>query len=320
MVINQPLKRKEGRAITQFFTQRRLKMPTIKKELLLGAHMSIAGGVSEALIRGDSIGCTAIQIFTTSSRQWHAKDFSPEEIEAFQKTQRESSIACVLAHANYLINLGSPNASIHKKSVFVASKELAACQALGIPFLILHPGAYTSSTSAQGCKAVAQGINALFEQVPGKTMILLETMAGQGTALGSTFEELATICDLIDQKNRVGICLDTAHIFAVGYNFSTPQTYKKLWDDFDRIIGLSHLKAIHLNDSKKECGSRVDRHEGIGEGAIGLEGFRLLMNDERLLFIPKILETPKATLQDDLRNLKIIRALFSEKTKKSFGI
>ena len=190
-------------------------MPTIKKELLLGAHMSIAGGVSEALIRGDSIGCTAIQIFTTSSRQWHAKDFSPEEIEAFQKTQRESSIACVLAHANYLINLGSPNASIHKKSVFVASKELAACEALGIPFLILHPGAYTSSTSAQGCKAVAQGINALFEQVPGKTMILLETMAGQGTALGSTFEELATIFQRLKPIKNCGMILTASSAFLI---------------------------------------------------------------------------------------------------------
>ncbi len=295
-------------------------MVTVKKELLLGAHMSIAGGMSADIERGNSIGCTAIQIFTTSSRQWHAKTFSLEEKESFKKAQKDSSVTCVIAHANYLINLGSPDPAIHKKSILGASKELSACEDLGIPYLVLHPGAYTSSSSLEGCKTVAKGINALCEQVPGKTMILLETMAGQGTTLGSSFEELATIRDLIKEKNRIGICLDTAHIFAVGHSFSTPQTYKKVWDDFDRIIGISHLKAIHLNDSKRECGSHVDRHENIGEGEIGLEGFRLLMNDERFLFIPKILETPKATLQDDLHNLTVIRKLFSEKTKKLLAI
>jgi deoxyribonuclease-4 len=285
-----------------------------KEKLLLGAHMSIAGGLSEALIRGASINCTAIQIFTKSNRQWAPSEPSLHEIDLFKKTQKETGIISVVAHASYLINMGSPDPDIHRKSVVAATKELAVCEALGIPFLVIHPGAYTTSSPQNAITNIAQGIEKMLHHVPGSSMILLETMAGQGTTLGSSFKELATIRKLISSNQRVGICLDTCHVFAAGYDISIPASYNSLWDDFDTTIGLSHLKVFHLNDSKKECGSKVDRHEDIGKGKIGLEGFRLLMNDERFFSIPKILETPKATLKDDARNMAVLKKLLSEKT------
>ena len=287
-----------------------------KEKLLLGAHMSIAGGLSEALIRGASIGCTAIQIFTKSNRQWAPKEPTQEEISLFAKTQKETGITQVIAHASYLINMGSPDPDIHRKSVIAATKELKVCEDLGIPFLVIHPGSYTTSTPEQAIVAIAQGVEKILHHVPGSSMILLETMAGQGTVIGRTFKELAAIRELISDKHRVGICLDTCHVFAAGYNIATEMGYASLWKDFDKTIGLSHLKAFHLNDSKKECGSCVDRHEDIGKGEIGLEGFRLLMNDERFFSLPKILETPKADLLDDAKNMATLKKLLSEETKQ----
>lgn len=278
--------------------------------------MSIAGGLQEALIRGKSIDCTTIQIFTKSNRQWAPKESTQEEIALFTETQKTTGITKVIAHASYLINMGSPDPDIHRKSVIAATKELIACEDLKIPYLVMHPGSYTTSTPEKAILSIAQGIEKILHHVPGSSMILLETMAGQGTTIGRMFKELAAIRELVSQKNRVGICLDTCHVFAAGYDISTLSGYKSLWDDFDKIIGLSHLKAIHLNDSKKECGSLVDRHENIGEGEIGLEGFRLLMNDERFFSTPKILETPKATLQDDARNMTTLKKLLSEKARR----
>lgn len=286
------------------------------QKLLLGAHISITGGLDQAIIRGESIACTAIQIFTKSNRQWNSKTLSDKEIEQFIKVQKTSSIATVVAHASYLINLASPDSAIRKKSVSAAISELTTCERAHIPFLVVHPGSYTTSTIEEGCTMIAKSINEILEQVPGKSMILLETMAGQGTVVGSSFTELALIRKLVTDHARVGICLDTCHVFAAGYNFSTPASYKKMWDKFEKEIGLCHLKVIHLNDSKKECGCKVDRHEDIGKGTIGLEGFRLLMNDERLAAIPKILETPKATLEDDAKNMAVARNLIKKKNEK----
>lgn len=287
-----------------------------KEKLLLGAHMSIAGGLSESLIRGASINCTTIQIFTKSNRQWTPSEPTSNEITLFKKNQEKTGIITVVAHASYLINLGSSDPAIHRKSVVAATKELAVCEALAIPFLVIHPGAYTTSSPQAGITAIAQGIEKILHHVPGSSMILLETMAGQGTTLGSSFNELAQIRQLISNKQRVGICLDTCHVFAAGYDISTPKGYASLWDDFDTTIGLSHLKVLHLNDSKKECGSHVDRHEDIGKGEIGIEGFRFLMNDERFFSIPKILETPKADLKDDARNMETLTDLLSKKNQQ----
>jgi deoxyribonuclease-4 len=291
-----------------------------RKKLLLGAHMSIAGGLSEALIRGASINCTAIQIFTKSNRQWIAKEPTKEEIALFAKIKKETGITDIIAHASYLINMGSPNPEIHKKSVIAATKEFKVCQDLEIPFLVIHPGAYTTSTPEKAIVSIAQGIEKILNHVPGPSMILLETMAGQGTTIGSTFKELAAIRELISDKSRVGICLDTCHVFAAGYDITTPEGYSSLWKEFDKAIGISHLKAIHLNDSKKECCSYIDRHEDIGQGKIGIEGFRLLMNDTRFFSIPKILETPKADLQDDARNMATLKKLLSEENRKIYTI
>jgi len=291
-----------------------------KHKLLLGAHISIAGGLEKALIRATSIDCTTLQIFTKSNRQWAPQEPTKEERILFSKTKKETGISSIIAHASYLINMGSPDPDIHRKSVIAATKELQVCEDLEIPYLVIHPGSYTTGTPKQAIEGIAQGIEKILHHVPGSSMILLETMAGQGTTVGKTFKELAAIRELISQKNRVGICLDTCHVFAAGYDISKPEGYETLWKDFQHDIGLSHLKGIHMNDSKKECGSHVDRHEDIGKGEIGLTGFRLLMNDERLFSVPKILETPKADLQDDARNMATLKKLLSDKSKRELGL
>ena len=287
-----------------------------KKILLLGAHMSTEGGREKALERGASINCTAIQIFTKSNRQWLDKPITKEEGALFKKTQKECDIKYVVAHASYLINIGSPKPDVESKSITALTKELDRCDMLGIPYLVLHPGSRLTSNLRDCIEQIAAGIDIALADSKGTTMVLLETMAGQGTGVGSTFEEVAHIRRLTKHKSRVGVCLDTCHIFAAGYKFSTKATYKQTWDTFNKIIGLEHLKAIHINDSKKECGSKVDRHEEIGKGKIGLKAFELLFNDPRLFSIPKILETPKSCLADDAQNMKIIRGLLSPVTKK----
>jgi deoxyribonuclease IV len=296
------------------------KLMSIKKTFLLGAHMSTEGGREKALERGASIGCTVIQIFTKSNRQWLDKSITKEEGILFKKTQKECEVKYVIAHASYLINLGSPKPDVKSKSIMALTKELNRCHTLGIPYLVLHPGSRLTSSADDCIKQIAAGIDIALEDSKGTTMVLLETMAGQGTGVGSTFEEIAHIRHLIKHKARVGVCLDTCHVFAAGYKFSTKTTYEQMWDAFNKIIGLEHLKAIHVNDSKKECGSKVDRHEEIGKGKIGLEAFKLLFNDPRLFSIPKILETPKSCLADDAQNMKIIRGLLSPVTKKTLII
>ncbi|NDD59339.1 MAG: deoxyribonuclease IV [Chlamydiae bacterium] len=277
--------------------------------MLLGAHMSIEGGAHEALIRSVTIGCTTLQIFTKSNRQWTAKSLTQEEAELFKKTQKEVGITSVIAHASYLINIASGKADIHTKSINALTKELDRCKLLGIPYLVLHPGSRLNTPLEEALERVALGIDTALRNSQSDTMVLLETMAGQGTTVGSTFNELGTILKKISHKSQVGVCLDTCHVFAAGYDFTTKATYEKLWEDFDKEIGLENLKAIHINDSKKALGSHVDRHADIGTGEIGLEGFRLLMNDKRFSLVPKILETPKAQLLDDKRNMEKLLSL-----------
>lgn len=298
-------------------------MTAKKHRLLLGAHMSISGGLEKAIERGESIGCTTIQIFTKSNRQWRAKPLSHEEIETFKNTAKKSSVSPIIAHATYLINIASPNQNTAKISTEALANELSRCQDLQIPTLVLHPGSVLTSDKDEGIARIAENLDQIFQKVPGHTTISLETMAGQGSVLGSTFEQIAAIIEKSSHKKRLQVCLDTCHAFVAGYDLRTPQGYEKMWKDFDEVIGLEKLVAIHVNDSKKGLNSRVDRHEHIGKGAIGLEAFELLFNDRRFFDVPKILETPKATeapFTEDIMNMKTIYSLLSGSTKKILGI
>jgi deoxyribonuclease-4 len=283
--------------------------------LLLGAHMSIAGEIDLAIKRGESIGCSAIQIFTKSNRQWHAKDLTNEEATAFKTAWKNSSIQSIIAHAAYLINIGSPNKDIAKKSTLALELELIRCAALDIPYLVLHPGSH-GNTDEESCLAqVTHIIDKLLETTP-NCSILLETTAGQGSNIGYTFEHLAQIIKHSEHKKHIGICFDTCHAFAAGYDFTTEKTYNLMWEQFDKIIGINKLKALHINDSQQTLGSRVDRHIGIGKGKIGLKAFELLFNDPRFFDIPKILETPKTDLTDDKKNMEILISLLTNKTRE----
>ncbi len=286
-----------------------------KRTLLLGAHISVSGGLEQAFIRGQSIGCTAIQIFTKSNRQWFAKNLTSEAIDLFKKTWAASIIQSVIVHAAYLINIGSSNPEIVTKSTQALKKELSRCEQLGITYLVLHPGSRGVSPEKISLTQIAEQLDQVLESTPGKTMVLLETMAGQGSNVCYQFEQLASIYQASRNKSRIGICFDTCHVFAGGYDMRTKETYERTWQLFDAILGLDLLKAIHINDSKKSLGSRVDRHEHIGKGQLGYEPFRLLFNDKRFFDIPKILETPKEQLVDDLVNMKKIVSLLSPKTQ-----
>jgi deoxyribonuclease IV len=294
-----------------------------KHRLLLGAHMPIGGGLEKAIERGQSIGCTTIQIFTKSNRQWHAKPLTKQDIELFKNTAKESSVHPIVAHATYLINIASPEKKIEHQSVQALARELARCQELGIHYLVLHPGSSVKGSPEEGIERIIENLNEIFEKVPGDTIISLETMAGQGSALCSTFEQIATIIKHIRNKKRIGVCFDTCHAFAAGYDLRTSKVYKATWKHFNDVIGLDKLNVIHVNDSKKGLDSRVDRHEHIGKGELGFEAFELLFNDENFFDIPKILETPKATEEpftEDKMNMKTIRGLLSHSTKKILGV
>lgn len=288
--------------------------------LLLGAHMSIAGGFEQAIIRGESINCSTIQIFTKSNRQWNAKEITQEQIDLFKQTRKNFSMGPIIAHGTYLINIGSADADIRKKSMAALALELKRCDALGIDSYVLHPGSCGESTEKDCLNRINDALNDILDKTQSSTKLLLENMAGQGSVICYSFEQLAYIFDQSSHKKRIGFCLDTCHAFAAGYDFRTPATYEKMWQEFDSTLGIKHLHAIHVNDSKKELGSRVDRHEDIGKGQLGLEPFRLLFNDERLFDIPKILETPKDELEDYARNMQVIYGLISSKTKKILGM
>lgn len=288
--------------------------------LMLGAHISVSGGLDQAFSRGESIGCTTMQIFTKSNRQWACKPLTQKEIAAFKKTWQDSFIQDVVVHAAYLINIASANPEVIEKSTNALIQELSRCEQLGIPYLVLHPGSNKKSSKEESLTQIAQQLDKAIESVPGNAMILLETMAGQGSNLCSQFEEIAAVHKALRNKNRVGVCFDTCHAFAAGYDIQTKQAYENVWQLFDQTIGLELLKVIHVNDSKKELGSRVDRHEHIGEGKIGDESFSLLFNDQRFFSIPKILETPKDDLAEDLKNMQKIVSLLRPETKNELEI
>lgn len=293
---------------------------TKKHRLLLGAHISIAGGIEKAFERGESIECTTMQLFSKSNRQWNAKPISKAEAEAFLEAQKKSDIKQVMVHATYLINLATPEESGLHKSIQAVKEELARCAQLNIPYLVLHPGSKLDSDESAALEQVTTALDTILEGNDEQTMILLEIMAGQGSSICYTFEQLAHIIERSKHKDRLGVCFDTCHAFAAGYDFSTSKGYEEMWQHFDKTIGINKLKAIHLNDSKKESGSHVDRHEEIGEGKIGMKAFELLMNDERFFDVPKVLETPNDTLEDYARNMKVLKSSLSKKNREVLGL
>jgi len=286
----------------------RNKVQTQKTPCLLGAHFSIAKGLHNALYEAQALGCNALQIFTKNANTWKERTLSQDEIDSFNKAREFTGITSIASHTSYLINLASHEKKKHAMSFNALKNELVRSSMLGIPFVVLHPGAHMGKGENQGIRRIAENINEIFFQTPGiQTRLLLETTAGQGSNLGHTFEQIASIMDKVENSNRVGVCLDTAHIFAAGYDIRTPDSYGRTIDVFDAVTGLENLYLIHLNDSKKELGSRVDRHEHIGEGFIGIKAFELLMNDTRFIDIPKIIETPKQKDGKDYDNVNLNR-------------
>ncbi len=281
------------------------------KRPLLGAHMSIAGGVGEALIRGQKVGCDCIQIFTKSSRQWAAKPYAAEEIAAFRQKQVETEIKIVVAHDSYLLNLGAPDEKLRKRSVAGLIDEMERCEALGVPFLIAHPGSHVGSGEAAGIKTIAHSIDEAHEACGSlKVRLALEITAGQGTNLGCNFEQMGRIFDAVKHHDRLRLCFDTEHAFAAGYDLRSEEGYEQAFGELDKYIGLKRLVAFHLNDSKKPLNSRVDRHEHIGKGHLGLDTFRRLLHDRRFFGLPMCLETPKGPeLKEDAENLATLRKL-----------
>ena len=287
-----------------------------KRPLLLGAHFSISKGLQNALYEAAKYGCTALQIFTKSSSTWKERILTLEEINRFDKAREQTGITSIASHTSYLINLATHERKKHAMSCNALKQELIRSSSLNIPFVVLHPGAHLGKGKETGVEKVALSINDIFTQTPDiQIRLLLETTAGQGSALGHTFEQLASIMEKIENQDRIGICLDTSHVFAAGYDIRTPESYRKTTDAFDEIIGFENLYVIHLNDSKKKLGSRVDRHEHIGEGYIGIKAFELLMNDMRFWNVPKIIETPKQKDDPDMdeMNLNRLRSLVSKK-------
>jgi deoxyribonuclease-4 len=288
----------------------------------LGAHLSIGGGLPRAVDRAEATGCQALQIFTKSAGQWRARELPAEEIALFRRRVRQTKIRPVVAHNSYLINVAAADPALRRKSIDALTDELDRAEALGLDALVMHPGSYTSGTEAGGLKLIADALASILASRPGMHVrILLEHTAGQGTNLGHRFEHLAEIIDLLGGSPRVGVCLDTCHLLTAGYDICSEAGYRETFRQFGTIVGFSRLKAFHLNDSKKPCASRVDRHEHIGKGCIGVEPFRWLLNDPRFARLPMLLETPKLDTPQSRRlsdvdpldrdNLDLLRSLLA---------
>jgi len=279
--------------------------------ILLGAHMSVDGGLHKAFERGSSISCATMQIFTKNSNRWRSSPLSDEDIQTYKSAQGKARISPTVTHASYLINLCATNKGTLHLSREAFIDELRRCEALGIPFLIFHPGSHLGAGEDAGLALIAESLNRVHAQTKGfATRSTLECTAGQGTNLGYRFEQLRKIIDLVEENDRTAVCLDTCHLFAAGYPIHTEEGWNQTLQEFDAIIGFDRLAAIHVNDSKKELGSKVDRHEHIGKGAIGLIAFRMLMNDRRLASVPKILETEKSEdMHEDVENMTLLKSL-----------
>jgi deoxyribonuclease-4 len=282
--------------------------------VLLGAHESTAGGVENALLHGQEVGCDTVQIFAKAPGRWSSKALAEENVVAFKQAVEDTGIWPVFAHALYLINLASPEDELWQKSLDALVDDLERCERLGLPGLVLHPGSHKGSGEKAGIARIAAGLDELHARLPGySAQVWLETTAGQGDHLGYTFAHLRAILDAVLEPERLGVCFDTAHAFAAGYELRTRQGFDATWAEFERELGLDRLKAVHLNDSKKGLGSRVDRHEHIGQGELGLEPFRFLLNDPRFQGIPMALETDKGPdLAEDKENLAVLRSLIGQ--------
>jgi deoxyribonuclease-4 len=261
---------------------------------LLGAHMPTTGGLHKAILSGHEIGCTAVQLFTASPRQWRTRPLSEQEIAAFEEARQQTGIDTVISHDSYLINLAAPDVDVLQRSREAFLDELQRAEALHIPWVVTHMGSYLNSSEEAGLATLGESVRYLLQQTERlRVGIALETTAGQGTNLGYRFEHLARIIDMAGGSERIGVCLDTCHVFVAGYDIRTPEALSATLNEFDRVIGLQRLKVIHVNDAKKPLGSRVDRHEHIGEGELGLETFRILLHEPRIAHVPVILETPE---------------------------
>ena len=291
----------------------------------LGAHMSVAGGLPRAVERAILHDCAAFQIFAKNANQWRGRVVPREEIREFRAKVKTSGLDPVVSHASYLINLATTIPALRAQSIAAMGDELDRAEALGLLGVVLHPGCYTHGSEAEGLELVAGALLGLLRaRRRGKTMVILEHTAGQGTALGATFEQLASIIAKMNDHPRVGVCLDTCHLLASGYDLCSPDGYAATFAQFDRLVGFERLKVLHLNDSKKPLGSRIDRHAHIGEGCLGLEPFRRIVNDRRLRGLPMLLETPKEEGRAkgpleldrfDAKNLAILRGLIERAGK-----
>lgn len=280
-------------------------------EILLGAHESIAGGIYRAVERADSIGATALQVFTKNSNRWEAPPLTAKDAENYKTAISKSSIRSVISHDSYLINLCAVDPSILEKSRRALIDEIRRCETLGIGMLNFHPGAHMGAGDDAGIALIVESLDVVHRETSGSAVLsVVETTAGQGSALGHRFEQVAAIIRGVAERDRMGVCIDTCHIFAAGYDIREADSYARVMDDFGEVVGFDRLRAIHVNDSKTALGSRVDRHEHIGEGHIGKAGFGHLMNDPRLKDVPKILETPKGDdLAEDRTNMDVLKNL-----------
>jgi deoxyribonuclease-4 len=283
---------------------------------LLGAHQSIAGGHHNALLAAKALGSETVQLFTKSTNQWAAKELTEKDIQAFRRTLRQTRLRCPMGHNCYLINLASPEPALYRRSLEAFLLEYQRAETLELRYLVMHPGSPVDGDEAAGLARVARALDEIHGRSPGYCCrILLETTAGQGNCLGHRFEHLAAILAAVAEPARLGVCLDTCHVFAAGYALAPAAEYQATMRRFDKVIGLRWLRAFHLNDSKKPLGSRVDRHAHIGKGCLGLEPFRLLLGDPRFKSRPMVLETPKESdngTSMDAVNLGVLRRLATD--------
>ena len=281
--------------------------------MILGAHMSTAGGLEQAILRGADVGCDCIQMFVKNNMQWFGKPYTREELQAWSNEVASGKVHIISGYSGYLINLVGPESENRQKSLRSLKQEIELCTQLGLPFLVMHPGSHLKQGEEAGIRQVISGLDEVFSETVSLTRIALEVTAGQGTNLGSKLEHLAAIFDGVKEPSRLGVCLDTAHLFAAGFDIRTPEGWDSVLTSLESLIGLSNLLGIHLNDSKVDLGSRVDRHEHIGKGKIGLEPFRHIVNDPRLKGLPGSLETPKSKdCHEDRENLQILRELIKK--------
>ncbi|HEY7511059.1 MAG TPA: deoxyribonuclease IV [Vicinamibacteria bacterium] len=260
---------------------------------LIGAHVPVTGGVFTAPARAVEMGATAMQVFTRNQMMWKAREMSEEEARAFRKAYRASGVGAALAHASYLVNLAATNPRFLAQSRDTLAAEVARCHALGIPHVVVHPGAHLGAGEAGGHRAVADSVNDVLARTQGmRVTVLLEVTAGQGSCLGHRFEHVAAMLEGVTERGRVGVCLDTCHLWAAGYDLATPRGYERTIEELDAVIGLRRVQAVHLNDSRRERGCRVDRHARAGEGLLGLAALARIVNDERLAHLPMVVETP----------------------------